>query len=287
MSFKFAVRDDDINFFTEASKLRSIYEPLFHLCKPTLCITPFAGDIYKSVVDKEGQINTKEGRLKFVKEIEINDNNLNYIDENKELILLLKEWLSEDKIGIALHGITHNPTSNGYECEVKEQYKSLEYAKKYLEELLGKEIKVFSAPNNTINRYWKKKVSRLGMDIVLSYGSKPNEVVYSVQSLFSMLKLYFHFIMHGKGVFYPFVLDYKDYSEIASYPQGVKTKLSEVQKNCLFAIKKGGVFVLAIHSYAFLKHPEMLEQFREICLYLSNISMPVSLEDVFLHEKSS
>ena len=60
-SFTFSIRDDDINFYTSAKEIKEIYEPLFEICKPTLCITPFAGDVYKSVRDNEDSLkNTQQ-----------------------------------------------------------------------------------------------------------------------------------------------------------------------------------------------------------------------------------
>ena len=88
----FAIRDDDINFFTDAESLVAIYEPILDFCKPTLCITPFAGAVYKAVRDKEDEILTKKERIDFVKSIYEDKKNMVYpIDKNKELIVLLKD----------------------------------------------------------------------------------------------------------------------------------------------------------------------------------------------------
>ena len=169
--FTFSIRDDDINFFTSAIELKEIYEPLFVICKPTLCITPFAGDVYKSVRDNEARLKNAQQIRSFVESKNNSDyKHISAIHENDELVSLLREWVSQGKISIALHGVTHNQTAFGCECEVPHNLKLLKASKNYLESLFQVRIKTFSAPNNSINKLWRNELARLGMDLVISYG---------------------------------------------------------------------------------------------------------------------
>ena len=265
--FTFSIRDDDINFYTSAEDLKEIYEPLFEICKPTLCITPFAGDVYKSVRDNENSLkNTQQivGFLKSKKNYEYK--NIAPIHNNEELVLLLKNWISENKISIALHGVTHNQTESGYECEVSDNLKLLKAAKNYLESLLHTKIKTFSAPNNSINKLWRNAVAKLGMDLVMSYGPKPNEVIINKESIFNLFKLYWHFLKFRKKYFYPYPLKYKHNIEFASFPQSVVPNFEASIEALKFCKSRNGNFILATHSYAFEANKHMASDLKKIVL---------------------
>ena len=86
--FTFSIRDDDINFYSSSNELRKIYEPLFDICKPTLCITPFAGNVYKSVRDHEGcLVNTRQIKNFLKSKCSDDYRQVSAIHQNEELLL--------------------------------------------------------------------------------------------------------------------------------------------------------------------------------------------------------
>ena len=263
--FTFSIRDDDINFFTSPSKLKEIYEPILDFCKPTLCITPFAGNVYKLVRDREDELLGTLKKINFVKNLPSTESKIIHpIHENEELVKLIKEWLDDGKVAIALHGITHNQTSKGYECESTNNIEMLKTAKKYTEALFKTKIKLFSVPNNSINKRWRREVSNLHMNIIISYGPKPNEVDFHPINVFSLLKLYVHFLRFGKRFYYPYEHEYSDHSEISSFPHSVFGNFNECVDHMDYCKNKSGNFVFATHSYAFCKNPEMTTELHSI-----------------------
>jgi hypothetical protein len=265
--FSFSIRDDDINFFTSAKELKEIYEPLFEICKPTLCITPFAGDVYKSVRDNEDSLKNTQQIKNFVSSKQNYEfKNISPIHKNDELVSLLRNWIRENKISIALHGITHNQTKSGYECEVSDNLKLLKTSKDYLESLFQVKIKTFSAPNNSIKKLWRNELVKLNMDLVTSYGPKPNEITLNKESVFNLTKLYWHFLKYRKKFFYPYPLKYKYNIEFASFPQSVFPNFEASIEAMKFCQSRQGNFILATHSYAFSSNEHMISDLKKIVL---------------------
>lgn len=265
--FTFSIRDDDINFYTAAKDLKEIYEPIFNICKPTLCITPFAGDVYKSVRDNEDTLKNGKQIKNFLKSKQNFDyKNISPIHKNEELVLLLKKWIAEKKVSIALHGITHNQTVSGYECEVTDNLILLKVAKDYLESLLQTKIKIFSAPNNSINKLWRDEIAKFGMSLVMSYGPKPNEITINKESILNLCRLYWHFFRYGKKYFFPYPLKYKYNTEFSSFPQSVVPNFEASIEAMKFCQSRNGNFVLATHSYAFSENKHMVSDLKKIIL---------------------
>lgn len=264
--FTFSIRDDDINFYTPADELRSIYEPIFEICKPTLCITPFAGDVYKSVRDNKELLTSEDIRRFLKSKSRMEYRRVSPIHLNPDLVDLLREWIEDNKICVALHGVTHDQTEVGYECEVSNNLCLLEKSKTYLELLLNTQIRVFSAPNNSINKRWRNELEAVGMDLVMSYGPKPSEIAINFSSIFNLTKLYFHFAKYRKKFFYPFPMMYRRNVEFSSFPQSVFRNFDDSVNAMLFCHSKGGNFIFATHSYAFDSYQHMLPDLRELAL---------------------
>ena len=155
---------------------------------------------------------------------------------------------------------------SGYECEVQDNLCILNTSKAYLESLLQTNIQIFSAPNNSIGKHWRNELAMLGMDLVMSYGPKPNEIAINMRSIGNLVKLYWHFLKHRKNFVYPCPLEYEHNKEFASFPQSVFRNFEESIDAMRFCRSKGGNFILATHSYAFSSNEHMLTDLRTIAL---------------------
>jgi hypothetical protein len=256
-----SVRDDDINYFTNPAQLEGWYEPIFDRIKPTLCVTPYAGEIYHSVRKSENIIKTKVEKIKFVKNLYEN-NNINEIKysiyENKTLIELLKKWCKEGKVEISLHGITHNQTPYGFECEGEPpSFEKFIQTLSELEKELGASIKTFSLPNNSIRRPWMKLLKRSKLDIVHSLGPKPWETQINIDTVLSQAKVLKDIIINGRNSRLNKPLSLGEISFIQSIPLSQGNRADKIIQNLKKINEKGGGIVIATHSYAFDYAPEL------------------------------
>jgi len=268
----FSIRDDDINAYTDSIELLKHYAPVIEYCKPTFCVTPYAGAIYKLVRDHENVYTNRESRARYVKSLIQNHNNIEAeklpIENNIALVNELKYLLKNDLIEIALHGITHNQTPKGYEFESDDlDTKSLIGAKKYVEDLFQIKVKTFSPPNNTISKKWRREVSRLGMNIVMSYGTKPWNTELNFHSILSQAKLISHRIANGRNINYPYRLNYSTHYELASYTNSPAKDLMYLKEGIDYVAEKRGTFILATHSYGFGIYDQLYKDFIDAIEY--------------------
>src|SRR3989344_5257986 len=102
---KFAIRDDDTNFFTKPKELEHIFNRIWNRCPISLAVVPFHS------CTKTNQIPKKYW----------SGNKLFPIDKNNQLIKFLKQKIKEEKIDILLHGYNHKIETNGFEFELNKE----------------------------------------------------------------------------------------------------------------------------------------------------------------------
>ncbi len=274
----FAIRDDDINYWTNPSDLESVYSGIWEKgFVVSFSVIPFA---VKSFYPGE--------RGKFYQ-----DEKKSPVGENGELIKYLKNRIAEEKASITLHGYSHQrkfavPGEPGYfsltkdniaqhakhlprvkptylneyiwktyECLKEETAKG----KKYLESLFGGKITVFVPPGNSISRDGAKAVSECGLSLsgtmrLVKFNRTPD--FHSLKNY--VLKLLWRLVYNRV---YPYVMDYGSHRELCAYGLVKKTTLDELKKSFLFCLKKNAPFVLAVHHWELLKNPPLLETFKE------------------------
>lgn len=263
-----SLRDDDINWFTDPKQLEAWYEPIFHLVKPTLCVTPFAGEIYWKVRESELLLQSKKDKLEFVRGLLLQKDidKIRYsIYENEQLMKLLRKWCSEDKVEIALHGITHNQSPNGFECEGDPpSFDELNIILTNLEEALGTKIKWFSPPNNSIKKSWMKVLKLCGLNLIHSIGPKPWETQLNLRTLVSLSRIVIDVISHGRKSRLNQVLSLGDIALLQSIPFSPGMQAEQIFANLREASNSGGSIVIATHSYAFNYAPELYLELVEL-----------------------
>ena len=154
---KVAIRDDDTSYFTKPKDLQRAYDFLNEDDCVSLSVVPYTVPVHRDDVFPYG------------KEI-----GMGYYDiaENTELLEYLKEKYKQGKVDILLHGYSHEYqlSENKWLAEMKWKSSSqlkeeIPKGKKHLEKLLGMNISVFVAPNNSID---KKAISVLE-DLQMNY----------------------------------------------------------------------------------------------------------------------
>lgn len=251
----FSVRDDDINYFTDVEQLACIYDPLLDWLRPTLCITPYAGELYLQVREREGELIGATAKLEFARTLLSRDPQLaetrHSIYDRPALLQLLRRWVAEQRVEIALHGITHNVMPQGFECETTPpSLSAFREIKAELETTLGCSVRVFSPPNNSISGGWWKLIGACEMNVVHSIGPRPHEVPASVRSWFASAVLMAHYALHRRTARYPYPLDYGVARVLPSYPLLPFAETGWLSRELIGSACTAANFVLAIHSYA-------------------------------------
>lgn len=174
---RIAIRDDDVNYFTKVKELEQAYKGIIGRYPVGFAIVPF---IHKSqFFMNDIKENNNLEKMKKLKKIELKmkedeyENyykNYYYLHRNQELVDYLKKYIEEEKIEIYLHGITHRFYGGGAEFS-KDMFvpeEEIEFAKKYLEEILETQINYFVPPSNSICFNNIKKLYKYNLKLIIS-----------------------------------------------------------------------------------------------------------------------
>ena len=233
---KFAIRDDDTNYFTKPADLERAYKGIWNICQVSLAVVPFHAST------KSGSIPSKYWR----------DNKTFPIGNNRPLVAFLKKKIREKKVSIMLHGYSHKNYSGGPEFVAGDNlYEKAKEGKAYLEKLFGVKIKTFVPPHNRLSEEGRQAVARAGMNIASHEPFYPwiRPLNYSL-----MVKKSFYFIktaqfLNYSSRFYPFILDFKDHKELQCSPLVPSTSLEQLKRHFLLALNTNGVFCLNTHYW--------------------------------------
>ena len=263
---KFAIRDDDLNYFYTPIFIEKNLNEVINICPVSMAVIPLVKGNWKintDLIEKAGPGNITEDMEQAIR----NDCTVFDISLNNELVSYVREKVAKNEICLAIHGIHHrngddiaphmsNNFSIGAEFETKLNLgTSLKDAIKLVETCFNQKIMVFTPPQNSYSlegalsvfennismcaylpgvRHWRKFVHLFGMGNYLNY-----------------LK---HRIACNKlGFYYPFpsVMTSKHgaiMDHCALQPSTDATLLMEKFRRVR---DEGGNFVLSTHSYGF------------------------------------
>lgn len=257
---KFAIRDDDTNYFTTPEALLRNYEAVWDKCPISLSVVPFhACTKSRSIPEKYWS-----GDKIFP------------IGENKELVQFLKEKIREGKVSITLHGYNHKDNPDGYEFETGiELYDKVKRGKEYLEKLFNVKIETFIPPHNTISREGLAAVVDNGLNLVnipsFKFGGRP----FCFGNIIQFMKLRAFRLKH-KNRKYPYVLNFGDHKEVGYYSLTPQVSFESLKRDFEFCRRMDGSFILATHYWEFTakqnynQNLQMGDVFREFWGYVSN-----------------
>ena len=292
---KFAIRDDDISFWTKPEELESVYKEIWAKNIPvSVSVIPFA----------VRSLNCGDWDNFYQEEVQKG------IGENKELLEFLKDKMKENKISIMLHGFSHQykvaenrkakpvlatkdnldrlrKNKKGteliwfgeYSWKSYEQLKrETKEGKEYLEDLFHTKIKVFVPPSNDISKDGVKAVSECGLDISgTMYLRKFNRPVnyLSVKNWF--LKFWWR-IRYNKV--YPYVMDYGTHKELVAYGLIPQINFDWLNTQFKFCEELEAPFVLATHYWELLLNQEMHHNFKSFINSIKNRVCYSKIEDL-------
>jgi hypothetical protein len=272
---KFAIRDDDVSFFTKPEDLEKVYDKIWEKCPISFAVIPFIKGMVSPMIPEKFWYEKKYFP----------------IGDNSDLVSYLKEKVKEKKISIMLHGYSHEDRTSGYEFEnnnFEDLYEKIKKGKEYLENLFETEINVFVPPHNTISKEGIKAVIRAKLNLAVIPSFYFNKRPWNLNTLKVFLERRMFKIRHK--VEPPFVLDFVDHKEVRCFPLTPLVSFEFLKENFDIAYRFDGIFCLATHYWEFdakmKKEPsktqkEVFEQFYEYVIKKNNGIVFMSFNELF------
>ncbi len=254
----FAIRDDDVNFFTQPHELEFAYDNVWGIVPPTFSI----------ISHVKGNWNYWAQEIsKFKKEIDWNawrlDDKVYPFGDNKLLVSFLNEKLSQQKLDVSFHAIHHRNEDPKLPADRANNYvqgaefftsrnlsQPLRDAIVYVENNIRRKISVFTPPQNLMSMQGYRAVVDYRLSIVGS-GIPFWKKELNTQGLLNIGRIMLFKISHINED-YPFVLHFKNHSEVVHhYPLHPTTRVVDLVENFKHVHEMGGDFVLSTHYHEF------------------------------------
>jgi len=230
----FAIRDDDINFFTKPKEIEGIYSGVWDTCPISLSITPFQRGYPEWLFPDCSRDNDEEFPL----------------DLNEELVTFLRDGCARGRLSVLMHGYNHDIASGQPEFWAGEGLdEKAKKGKAYLESVLGTRITCFVPPHNALSREGIEAVVDAGMDIVGIQSFRPDKRVPRLQNIMpSLIRNWYLRILREE---YPRPLWVADHWEIPYSTLGVLASPESLQAGIRRAVQRRGSFCLSTHYWEF------------------------------------
>ncbi len=228
----FCIRDDDTSFFTLPEELEHAYGEITRWGPVSLAVIPFC----------------RAGFSKGVPEKFRGQWTVHPLHENQALVEYLRAGVSEGRFEIMLHGYHHDePSGRGEFSRGADLVQKVLEGRKYLEDLLEAQVRVFVAPKNIMGRDGLHAIVRAGLHFGGTVGVRAGWPLFSRGTWRNWRKLRRWRNESAVGV--PWILDLGDHREI---PGNAVTPTSLFKTNkAAFetALTVGGVFCAATHYW--------------------------------------
>jgi hypothetical protein len=236
---KVALRDDDACYFTRPDVLERVYHDVWDRIPVCLATVPFAIGYERQGIPQEHW----HSGVAFP------------IEQNPELVGLLKERLSQRRVSIALHGFTHEDFANGFEfqaCPDPEQRVRKGLA--YLQQTLGASISIFVPPHNALSKRSLAAVDHAGLNLLGSFLSfRPSLRPWDRHTPGNWWRIRRYRAATSRQrqdrFVYPFVLRYANHKEFGCHSLIPGTTFEELRTGFDEARTQGGDFCIATHYW--------------------------------------
>jgi len=256
---RFAIRDDDTNFYTSPEEISAVYSDYWDTIPPTLSVITHVKGNWKFWLSEMYSHRQKMDWQAWRK-----DDKVFEIGNNDRLINFLKEKLREGKIDVSIHAVHHrnedtvlpkareNNYINGAEFYTSRDLTNfLRNGVNYLSALVGKPIMVFTPPQNLLSGKGYQAVVSNKLSVVGGGISFWRKEVTTVHGLRNFAKQFLYKITQPSED-YPFALYFKNHSEVIHhYPLHPTTQVQDLIKAFDFVKSKNGDFVLSTHYHEF------------------------------------
>lgn len=255
---RFAIRDDDTNFYTQPEDLERCYHDIWNDFPPTLSIISkvkgnwlhWVHQIYKDKHNTDWHAWTA-------------DNTVHPIEENAALISFLKKKLAEGKLDISFHakhhrnedpelpaGMTNNYVRGAEYFTTRDLTTEIKNEVAHLERILNYDITVFTPPQNLLSEKGYNAVLRAGLNLcgggIPFYKKEKN-----IQGVVNMARQLVFKLLYRESD-YPRVLKFANHNEVAyHYPLQPTTRLDTLIYDFDMVRKYNGDFVLSTHYIEF------------------------------------
>ena len=228
----FCIRDDDTNFFTTPEDLEHAYGEISQWGPVSLAIVPFC---------RAGTSKAVPGKFR-------GHMSIHPLHQNPSLVEYLRERISQGRFEAMLHGFHHDEEHGKPEfAQGSDLASRITDGRKYLEDLLGTQIRVFVPPHNAIGSQGVRAIAREGLHLGGVAGVRGGWPPTSLKTWLLWTRLYYWRKSGGLGI--PWILDLKDHYEIAG---NAVTPSSSLRRNLAVletALSMGGVFCAATHYW--------------------------------------
>jgi predicted deacetylase len=298
---KFAIRDDDLNYFYTKPFILKQAECIWDICPLSMSVIPYVKGNWLENVKKLESIGSSNLTKEVITEIR-NDSHIYNISDNAELVEFIKEKILEKKVHITMHAIhhrnediklpnVHNNFSIGAEFLTdRDLTDKVRSAKQYIESTFCQKINVFTPPQNLLSLKGFNAINKNNMGICGYLPSPKNPLKLIKMIGLSNSVLYILHRLKFKGVYipYPKALKFKGQSFVEHYSLQPGTNIEKLKKGFDIVYGLGGDFVLSTHSYAFnhtmtdstLKMGAVLNEFLQYVKSKKNIQF-VGLDELF------
>ena len=254
---RFAIRDDDTNFFTSPKEIEFCYEHTWDICPPSLSVIPFVQGNWRKWQDEfyfTGKITDWASWEK--------DDEVHPIHENRKLVEFLKEKVAQGKIALTMHGVNHRnkdsqrrPLANNL-VHYAEFYTDrdltdkLKEGKDYLEQLFNQPFTVFTPPQNVITKKGYQAIVNNNLSLVgggISFMSRQKTPRWLWE-----LVLWSFFRASNRDQYYPYVINLGKRKEMmVHFPLQEVTQIEHLIEAFNFVKAMDGDFILSTHYHGF------------------------------------
>jgi len=274
MTLRFAIRDDDVCFHTNPDQLHDLYNEINQICPISFSCIPFVGgyDVDNYLPEKWEQFDLQWRDWQTKEILPIGD--------NLKLVELLKDWCSDNRATIMMHGIHHDLYEFLQDKDFKEDIRE---AKQYLEGLFSRSVTTSSPPNNSLGPAATKGLIHNNFNILMAFGHLPKERPISARNYLNFVRLLFFYFKYRKRLRLTKPMNFGTHQEQPCYEIGPSTTYEGLVAGFEFALAKGGNFVIATHYYHLVANKGLHKMLIDIVAHANNQS-PGKVEFVCAEE---
>jgi predicted deacetylase len=287
---KFAIRDDDLNYFYTPKFIEDNIKDIWDICPFSMSAVPFIKGNWienTKILEGLGPNNIPENIINNMRK----DNKAHDIAKNIELVKYIKNKLLEGKIYLTIHAIHHrnedrelpiikNNFPIGAEFYTQRDLSGeLKNAKEHLENTFGQKIFIFTPPQNLYSKKGFKAILNNSLG-VCSYLPSIKNTKDSIEMLgiLNYLKVLLYRLesrrKHNRAP-YPKLIQNNPVKIMDHRSLQPGTNIKELYDDFDYIHTQGGDFVLSTHSYGFNYKMQgsdktMGEILKEFLLYAQN-----------------
>lgn len=255
---RFAIRDDDTNFFTSPEELEACYGDIWDAIPPTLCLISKVKGNWKHWVHQIYKDKQQTDWAAWTA-----DNTAYPIEDNAALVSFLQKKIKDGKLDVGFHAKYHrnedaelpqnreNNYVRGAEFFTERDMMGIiQQEVTHLDKILQTQISVFTPPQNLLSPKGYEAVVNSGLNICgggIPFFKKEK----TPQGIANIAKVGLFKVQH-RGVDYPHVLHYSRHNEISyHYPLQPTTQLQTLINAFEQVRRFDGDFVLSTHYVEF------------------------------------